>query len=896
MGWSRFFRRRFWDQERARELEAYLQQETDDNVARGLPLEQARLAARRKLGNVTRIREDIYDMNTLSLLETGLQDLRYGARLLRRNPMFAAVAILTLALGTGANAAIFQLVDALRLRTLPVERPDRLVELRIDTRNKGRTGRVISRRPTLTYQLWEHIRDSQLPLSSIMAWSTARFDLAAGGEVRPAEGLWVSGTFFETLGVRPMLGRVLAPADDVPGCTQAGAVLGYAFWRREYGGDPAAVGRTILLDGHRFDIVGVAPPSFFGVEVGRTFDVALPLCTEPIFRPTQSALKQPATWFLAVIGRLQPGLTVESASAQLRAISSPLFRATLPPEYVQEDSDAYLDFQLEAIRAGTGVSPLRAAYSTPLWILLGVTALVLLITCANLANLMLARATAREREIGVRLAIGASRWRIARQMLSESLLLAAIGAALGLLVAGWLSGVLVALLTTDRNRVFLDLTFDWRVFAFTGAIGVASCLLFGLTPALRATAAPPTIMLGSRGATDSRERFAVRRALVVVQVALSLVLVVGALLFGRSLRNLTTLDPGFRDEGILIVNLDLRRAAVPAENRRALYDDIVARLGAVPGVTEAAEAFIAPMSGFGWNDRVIVDAKVQSTLINFNRVGPGYFRALGTPMVAGRDFGPHDGPRSPHVAIVNELFARTVFPGSNPIGRTFHVESAPGATPPRYQIIGVVADTKYRDLRQELLPIAYLASTQDTEPGPFLQVVLHSTIGLAGVTPGLSHVVREVNPSISVQSQTMDTLLRDSLATERLMAALSGFFGALAVVIATLGLYGVMSYMVARRRMEIGIRMALGADRSAVVRMIVAEASMLLGAGIVVGVVLSVLGARTATVLLYGVQPWDVPTIAAATALLAGISLLASWLPAYRASRLAPTVALRAEA
>ena len=895
MGWSRFLRRRSWDEERSRELEAYLQHETDDNVARGLPLEQARLAARRKLGNVTRIREDIYDMNTLGLLETGWQDLRYGARLLRRNPMFAAVAILSLALGTGANAAIFQLVNALRLRTLPVERPDRLVELRIDTRDKGRTGRFISRRPMFTYQLWERIRNGQLPLSSIMAWSTTTFDLAAGGEARPADGLWVSGTFFDTLGVRPMLGRVLAPADDQPGCTQAGAVLGYAFWRREYGGNPTAVGRTILLDGHRFDIIGVAPPAFFGVDVGRTFDVALPLCTEPVFRPAQSALKEPSTWFLGIIGRLQPGLTVDSASTRLRAMSSPLFRATLPPDYVQEDSDAYLAFQLEAIHAGTGVSRLRTAYSTQLWILLGVTALVLLITCANLANLMLARATAREREIGVRLAIGASRRRIARQLLSESLLVAAIGAALGLLLAGWLSGLLVGFLTTYRNRVFLDLTFDWRVFAFTGAIGIASCLLFGLAPALRATAAPATTMLGTRGATDGRERFAVRRALVVVQVALSLVLVVGALLFGRSLRNLSTLDPGFRDEGILIVNLDLRRAAVPVENRRALYNDIVTRLGAVPGVREAAEVYIAPMSGSGWNNRVVVDGKVQPTLINFNRVGPGYFRALGTTMVAGRDFGPDDGPQSPHVAIVNELFARRVFPGANAIGRTFHVESAPGTAAPRYQIIGVVADTKYSDLREALPPIAYLASTQEPEPDPFLQVVLHSTIGFAGVRPGLSHVMREVNPSISVQFQTMHTLVRDSLATERLMAALSGFFGALAVVIATLGLYGVMSYMVVRRRTEIGIRMALGADRRAVVRMIVAEASVLLGAGIIIGVVLSVLGARTAAALLYGLQPWDAPTIAAATAVLTVISLLASWLPAYRASRLAPTVVLRAE-
>jgi predicted permease len=840
------------------------------------------------------IREEIYTMTTIGFVETAWQDLRYGVRLLRRNPGFAVIAILILSLGTGANAAIFQLVDAVRLRSLPVERPDQLVELTIDSRGKGRTGRFISRRPMLTYRLWEGIRSQQEPFSSLMAWSSATFDLAGGGEVRPADGLWVSGSFFETLGVQPHIGRVITPADDTPGCAQPGAVLGHAFWQREYGGDPGVLGRTVLLDGHRFDIIGVTPQRFFGIEVGRTFDVALPLCSEPIFRPAQSALADATTWFLGVVGRLKPGWTVDRASAQLRAISTALFRDTLPDGYVADDSAAYLAFELQAIPAGTGFSSLRAAYSTPLWILLGATGLVLVIACANLANLMLARATVREREIGVRLAIGASRQRIARQMLSESLLLASLGAVAGLVIARWLSDVLVAFLSTDQRPVLLDLTLDWRLVAFTIVIAVLSCLLFGLVPALRATsAAPAAAVLGSRGATDGRERFVLRRVLVVVQVALSLVLLVGALLFARSLRNLTTVDPGFRQQRAIVVNLDLRRAAVPVENRRALYNDIVTRLDGVPGVTGAAEAFIAPLSGSGWNNRIVVDGQPKPALVNFNRVGPGYFLTLGTPLLAGREFGPTDTPRSLPVAIVNETLARQVFPNQNAVGRSFHVEEAPGESNPHYEIVGIVADTKYRDLREALPPIAYLASTQEGDPPPFLQAVVRAAVPLTGVTAGITRVVQEVNPTIAVQFQTMEGLVRDSLVGERLMAVLSAFFGGLAVLIATIGLYGVMSYMVARRRMEIGIRMALGATRAAVVRMVVREAGVLLTIGLLVGSVLAVAGARSARALLFGLEPWDPGALALAIGLLGVVALLASWVPAYRASCLPPTVALR---
>jgi putative ABC transport system permease protein len=414
---------------------------------------------------------------------------------------------------------------------------------------------------------------------------------------------------------------------------------------------------------------------------------------------------------------------------------------------------------------------------------------------------------------------------------------------------------------------------------------------------LRATGTNPgaTMKTSGRGTTDSHERFTVRRALVVVQVALSLVLVVGALLFTKSLRNLAALDPGFRQDGLLIVNMDFRRAEVPVEARTTLYERVVDRLRQLPGVDSAAQTFIVPVTGSSWNNRVVIDGVVQQTLVNFNSVGPDYFRTMGTPLAAGRAFGPTDRPSSPKTAIVNQLFAKTFFQSRQPVGRRFHIESGPGQASVDYEVVGVVKDSKYRNLREPHTPLAYLAATQDTEAGPFLHAVVHSSVALAAVSAEVTQAVRDVNPAILLQFSTMEQALRDSLISERVMATLSGYFGLLAALIATIGLYGVMSYMVARRRMEIGIRMALGADRSMIVRLIVREAGVLLAIGLPIGVGLSVVAGRTATSLLYGLHPWDAVSLALSMSGLATVALLASWLPARRASHLPPTIALREE-
>ena len=895
MGWSRFFRRAKWDAERALELEDYLTREIEDNVARGMTIDQARHAAHRQLGNPTLIREDIYHMNTLRFFETAWQDLRFGTRLLLKNRTFMIVAVLTLALGTGANAAIFQLVNALRMRTLPVANPQELVSVGLETNGTGKTGRFMSRRPMFTEPLWRALQKDQQAFSQLFGWGISAWNIATDGEYRPAQGLFVSGNYFTALGVTPHVGRLFNDGDDKAGCGSPGAVLTHGFWQSRYGGNPNAVGQTISLDGRPFEIVGVTAASFFGTEVGRTFDVAVPLCAEPIFRGAMSGVGRSDVWFMDMMGRLAPGWTEERANAHLRSLSTGIFESTVSASYTPETAQQYKKFTFTAKSAPTGVSGVRSAYRVQLWILLAATGIVLLITCANLANLMLARATARQREIAVRLAIGASRRRIVRQMLSESLVLAALGAAVGVFVSQWLSQSLVAFLSTDTSRLFLDLTPDWRIFAFIAGLAAVACLLFGLSPALQATGANPGAAMnaGGRSQTDSRERFTVRRALVVVQVALSLVLVVTALLFGRSLQKIVNVDPGFRAEGVLSVNVDIRRSAVDAKARGALYEQIMERVRTVPGVSTAAEAFIAPMSGSGWNQPLIVDGKRHETLAYFNRVGGDYLKTMQTTLIAGRTFGPEDRLGATEAAIVSELFARKILGTDNPLGRTFQFEPSPGEPAPTFHVVGLMRDSKYYELKEKTEPLAFLAASQEREHGPFLDLVLRSDMPLSSLTPALTRAIREVAPGSTVAYESIDTYIRNSMVTERLMATLSGFFAALAMLIATIGLYGVMSYMVMRRKVEIGIRMALGADPRNVVRMVLGESAILLVIGVTIGTALTLYLSRWVTALLFEMEPRDPASLVAAAGALAVVSLIAAWIPARRASRLAPTLALR---
>ena len=894
MGWIRFFRRSDWDRERSRELQSYLDTETADNIARGMPAEEARYAARRKLGNPRLIREEIYRMNSIGLVETLWKDLRFGARLLRLNPGFALVATASLALGIGANTAIFQLFDAIRLRTLPVKNPHELVEVKIADHGGGE-GVSEGWHPEMTNPLWEQVRDHQQAFSGMLAWSMETFKLGLGGQAHAAQGLWVSGNFFNVLGVPPILGRVFTQDDDRRGCRAPDAVISYSFWQREFGGQTSVIGRQITIGGQPAKVIGVTPAIFFGLEVGRKFDVAMPISALCAYRgPDGEKLDRRDFWWLAVVGRLKPGWSLAKASGHLGAISPSMFEATVPTGYGRGPS-SYRKLKLAAYPAATGFSTLRGDYEDSLWLLLAIAALVLLIACANLANLMLARASVREREIAVRLAIGASRGRLIGQLLAESLLLSSLGTVLGLFLARALSQLLATFLGTQGDTLAIDLSLDWRVLAFTATLAMLTCVLFGLTPALRATRVAPgtAIKAGGRGMTASRERFGLQRMLVVSQIAFSLVLLVGALLFVRSLRNLLTLDMGFRQDGILIANLDLEPLNIPNERRAPFRRELLDRIRTTPGVDSAATATIVPLRGDSWTLGVRAGRSQQEGRESkFSWVSAGYFKTMGIQLLAGRDFDDRDSPASPKVAIVNEAFARQLLNGENPIGKTFRTVTEPNYPETLYQIIGVVKNTRYNQLRDEFKPITFAAASQFDTLG---EVLIRSNAPLAGLVTALKRTVAGVSPNIGLDFSVLKTMIRDRLLPEQLMAMLSGFFAFLAALLATIGLYGVTSYMVARRRNEIGIRVAVGADRMVVMKLILGEAGMLLLIGLVTGTVLALAAARMARSMLFGLQSNDPLTFAMAIVLLAAVALAASYLPARRAAKLDPMIALRDE-
>jgi len=828
-----------------------------------------------------------------------LGDLRYGARLLRLNPGFFTVATLSLALGIGANTAIFQLLDAVRLRLLPVAHPEQLAELEIAKDEHCCSGNFSDRRPNFTYPQWEQIRDHQQTFSGIFAWGDTRFNLAAGGEARYSEGLWVSGDYFRTLGVQPLAGRMITNQDDRPGCGSPGAVISYPFWQREFAGDAQAIGKTLSLDGHPVEIIGIAPAGFFGVEVGKSFDVAVPTCAEPWINGENSHTAKRNHWWLAIIGRLKPGSTTAAAASQARAMSPAVFESTVPPNYRPDAAKYYAQYKLTANPAGSGVSSLRQRYEEPLLLLLGIAGLALLIACANLANLMLARASTREREMAIRLAIGADRGRLIRQLLAESLLLAVAGALAGAVLASFLSRYLVSFLTTKDSPLFVELGADWRVFGFMAGLAILTCILFGLTPALRASRAVPASAMkaSGRGLTADRGKFGLRRMLVISQVALSLVLLVGALLFVGSLRNLSTLDPGFRENGLLITGVDISRINVPAARRAVLYQELLNRLRAIPGVEATASASVVQISGNGWNDSIeMLGQRAQERMVPwFDRVSPGYFGTMGTSFLSGRDFDDRDTPSAPEVAIVNQEFSRKFMGGGNPIGRSFRMLVGPGEPQHVFQIVGLVKNSKYQSLREDFKPIVFVAESQNKEPGLGVTFMVRSMLPLGSLMTAVKKTVLGENSEISLQFQVFTTQVQESLMRERLMATLSGFFGFLAVALATVGLYGVISYMVARRRNEIGIRIALGASRGNVLNLVLREAGLLLAVGLVIGIGLALAVGRAASSMLFGLQPSDPMTIGASVAGLAVVAIAASLLPAMRAARVEPMVALREE-
>jgi len=894
------FGKRRVEQELDDELRDFLEKSTVEKMRAGMTREEAHRAARIEMGGVEGVKENVRSASWETHLETLWSDLRFGARLLRFNPMFAGAAILSLALGIGANTAIFQLLDAVRLRTLPVKNPQELASVRID-RPHGMSGRTGGRYPELTYAMWEQIHGQQQGLSGVFAFSPTEFNISPSGEIHNVQALWVSGEFFETLDVEPALGRLLTVADDKPGCTSSSVVISNSFWQREYGSDRTVVGRSISINRHPFQIIGVAPAAFYGVEMGRYFDIAAPLCAEPIVDGTEDAmLTRRDGWWLAAMGRLKPGWTAERASAQLRTISPGLFETTLPPEFNPAQAKRFLAYRLGAFPADTGVSDLREDFQSPLELLLGLAALVLIIASANLANLLLARASAREKEMGMRMAVGASRWRLIRQLLAESLLLAGIGAFLGALLARSLSQILVASLSTQGNPLFVDLETDWRVLGFTISLAVVTCILFGLAPAIRATNVSPSLVLkeSGRGTTDGRSRFSLRRILVISQIALSLTLLVGALLFARSLGKLAAVDAGFQRDGILVTDIDFTSLNLPPERRISFAKELLDRVRAIPGVDSAAMATVVPLSGSEEIHDILpgVSGPPQEdhSTSAFNRVSPGFFRTMRTPLIAGRDFDEHDVAGAPLVAIVNETFARKFIKDGNPVGTLLRVRRMSTVLGP-YQIVGLVKDTKYADLRETDQEVMYTPVSQVDRPDTDAQILIRSNAPLPVLISSVKSVANGANPNMDVSFLVFHQMIEEGLLRDRLMARLSGFFGVLAVLLAVIGLYGVISYMVARRRNEIGIRMSLGADQGSIIGLVLRESLWLLGIGLTLGVALALAASSAASSLLFGLKAHDASTLVMATVILAVIALAASYIPALRASRLDPLEALRHE-
>jgi putative ABC transport system permease protein len=896
MAWRRFFERRRRDDDFAGELAAYVAHETDDNIARGMDPRQAREAALRKLGNRTALQEEIHRMNSLGFIESVWQDMRYGARMLRTNAGFTAVAVVSLALGIGANAALFQLIDAVLLRSLPVKAPEQLVRIGLPP-HSNRSGNFWDQPNDITEPQWEFIRANHKPFEDVFAWGRSQFNLSESGTVRFAHGIYVSGDFFGTLGVPALIGRTIGPGDDHPGCGTSAAVVSYGFWQRELGGEGSALGRTISLNARRFPVIGVTPPEFTGIDVGEPFDVAVPVCSEQAIED-QSNEDRRAFWWLGVFGRLKPSVPLTEANAFVRSISPDLYRSTVSPHYRPDTAKEYLKLRLEAIHGGTGFSNLRLSVETPLLLLFSLAGLVLIIACANLANLLLARATVREHEIAVRLAVGASRWRVIQQLLSESLLIAGIGSLSGAMLALALSRYLITSFSTTQRVYSLGLRFDIHFLGFLAGITLLTCILFGLAPTIRATRRQPGTSLkqAGRSTTSGRERFGLQRMLVVAQITLSLILLVGSLLFVRSFQTLMTLDPGFRSNGVLTAAIDFPPAAVPEDRRLALDTEILKELRAIAGVDSAAAVTQPPVTGGYSNNSIHIDGdKVEQRLSDFNWTSEGYFQTMGIPLLAGRDFTPHDDNASVPVVIVDNTFASKFLGGANPIGRTLYVPPEPGQPIKRFTIVGLVGRSKYQDMQSDFQPIVYQPIRQRDKQFSGIWFVIHSSLPLASTIKQVNHAIGSVNSRLTVDLQSLPTLIDDSVRREDVMAKLSGFFGILALILATVGLYGVMSYIVTHRRSEIGIRLAIGATPKSILAMVLKQSMVLLAAGLAAGAILSFLCSRWAQSLLFQVQANDPAIIVAAALVLGAVTIAATLIPARRAANLDPMTTLRDE-
>jgi predicted permease len=825
-----------------------------------------------------------------------LRELKHAARGLRKNPGFATVVILTLGLGIGANAAIFSLMDQVLVRALPVHKPAELVLLDGPGAFQGRT----FNRMTFSYPMYTDFRDRNEVFSGVLARFPTAMTLVWNGQSERVSGELVTGNYFEVLGVRPALGRVFNAADDrTPGAHPV-AVLSHGYWLRRFGGNTAVLNQTVVVNGHPLTIVGVAAPGFNGVQVGNNADVVVPVMMKAQMTPTWNDLDNRRSRWLTVMGRLKPGVSAEQAEVQLNVVYRQINQQEIEtiPNASESFRKRFLEKHLEVLPGGRGLSDLREQFSTALIVLMGMVGVVLLIACANVANLLLARTASRQKEIAVRLALGAGRARIVRQQFIESLVLSGLGAIVGLVLADWTGTFLLASMPGTESSRALSATPDARVVLFTIALAAITAMVFGIAPALHASrhAAAATLKEEAGSVAGGGRQARVRRALVVGQVAMSMLLLAGAGLFARSLYNLRSVEPGFTVDRLLTFSVDPTLNGYEPARTLRLYEDLQQELSAVPGVRSVSMSEIGVLSGNQWGMTIRIDGYQAKEGEDMNPsvdgVGPRFFSTMGVPLIAGREFNEKDVLGASRVAIINETMARRYWGDSSPIGRRIGFGRQQGTN---IEIVGVVKDIRSQELREEAPRFVYIPYRQD-DGLTQLTFFVRAAGDESSMTGAIRQTVQRLDPSLPVfDLKTMEMQVGESLFVERMVAALSVAFGALATVLAAIGLYGVMSYAVARRTREIGIRMALGAERRGVLWLVLKEVAGLAVVGVTVGLGAAFYLTRRVESQLFGLAPNDPVTLAAAVVMLLLVALLAGFIPARRATTIDPILALRTD-
>ncbi len=882
MAWKRFFRREHWHRERSREIESYLEMETDENIARGVPPEEASYAARRKLGNATRVREEIYHMNSLGFLETLWQDVRFALRQLRKSPGFSAVAILTLAISIGANTAIFSVVYAVLLEPLPYANPNQLVSVFEANPQKGIPVDAFS------YLNFVECRDYNRVFSEMAGYNSHDLTLTGAGEPTTVHTVSVTGQLFSLLRARPLMGRVFLREDGKRGAAPV-VILSENLWRSRFGTNPDLIGHSITLDQRSFMVVGIMPASFRFPLDAASGDVWIPVVQDPLWSGFMSA---PAgVHWLITVGRLKPGISIKQAQANMDTMGARLAREFPGP-------NSGWRIRLEPLQ-----KEFAGNMKSPLLVLLGAVGLVLLIACANIANLLLSRATSRAREIALRIALGAGRRRVIRQLLTDSVLLGLVGGLAGLLLACWGVRCITSLLPPSLPRA-QEIHLNSWVLAFALALSAAASIIFGLAPALFATASsmPASLKEGAARTGEGGGASRARSLLAAAEIALAMVLLVAAGLLIRSFAALTAVYPGFNAQHVVTAEISLPRFQYSSPKQwTAFSNDSLARIQAEAGLRDSAVGIPLPISDPFVNFDFTIAGNPPlppgiSQKAHYEAVSPSYFHVMEIPLLRGRFFRRQDSPTAPRVTIISESLARRYFPHQDPIGRRlmFGFIGFPPNVMATREIIGIVGDVRDAALHQDPSPMMYVPFAQSPLWGE--EVVVRTSLRTLAVAGSIRHAIREIDRNLPVTTvQTLPEALSASVAEPRFRMLLLGLFGAMALVLAAVGIFGVISYSVARRTHEIGIRMALGATPRSVLRLILAESGKLVLLGLAVGIPAALALTRFLATLLFAVRPADPLTFSGVAILLTGVALAASYIPARRAMRVDPMEALRYE-